>query len=967
MLPVPRAPQAAGGLRQGSPTSRSALFRTSSSLRSLSQTACARALLGVVVLASMGGASAQSGLLGEYYDNGLLNNFVESKIDPVIDFLDWGQSPTGTSVNPDNSYSERWTGFVSIAEAGEWTFTTNSNDGVRLWIDDVLSIDHWTQHAAALDSATMELSVGWHAVKLEHFQQGGGVAIQLSYAGPNQLQTIIPSSSLSPFAGGNQPPVVDAGTDVTVTLPTPAVLLTGTADDPDGAVVAWAWTQLSGPTALLINADSPTVQVRNLDTPGTLLLQLMVTDDEGATASDVVSVQVVPEGAGGPLFGSLIALQPLHIDFTGPALSEQAEPNPFLDYRLDVEFEHAASGTSLLVPGFYAADGDAGETSADAGSIWRVRFRPELAGAWDYRASFRTGTEIAISSLADDGTPLAFDGFAGSFAVSAVDPQAPGFLADGFLRDVGEHYWRFSESGRPFLKGGADSPENLLGYTQFDQTPDGQHVYAPHVSDWQPGDPEWQDDRGKGLIGALNYLAGMGMNSVYFLTFNVGGDGDDVWPWTAKNERERFDVSKLAQWEIVFDHMDRLGLAQHVVMQETENDDGSNGLDNGNLGLERKLYHRELVARFGHHPALIWNLGEENSQGTDDLTEIIAHLGALDVQDHPMVVHTFPGQKHNKWDPLLAAGLLEGASMQISAVSSSHAETLEWRAESEQAGTPWAVFLDEIGSANSGVKPDADDFWHDGPRVSGLWGNLMAGGAGCEWYFGYSYPHDDLDCEDWRSRDNMWRLTDHALDFFETHLPYAEMVPDDALVSGPNFCLAQVGQVYAVYLTDGGSPTLDLGSSAGSFSVQWYDPRVGGPLQTGTIGSVTGPGVVALGLPPSDTGEDWAVLVKPDNAAPVIEAAVVAPDPFLGSQDLVFRVAVSDPDGPGDIAQVLLYVFHPSGLLLAALPMNAVGVGQYSIFAPNVPALPAGLWPLAAQVMDTAGLEDVMIFSFTAL
>ena len=37
-----------------------------------------------------------------------------------------------------------------------------------------------------------------------------------------------------------------------------------------------------------------------------------------------------------------------------------------------------------------------------------------------------------------------------------------------------------------------------------------------------------------------------------------------------------------------------------------------------------------------------------------------------------------------------------------------------------------------------------------------LWGNLMAGGAGVEWYFGYTFPHNDLNCENWRNRDHMW-------------------------------------------------------------------------------------------------------------------------------------------------------------------------------------------------------------------
>ena len=61
------------------------------------------------------------------------------------------------------------------------------------------------------------------------------------------------------------------------------------------------------------------------------------------------------------------------------------------------------------------------------------------------------------------------------------------------------------------------------------------------------------------------------------------------------------DVSKLAQWEIVFEHADKKGLFLHFKMQEREN---SFLLDGGELGTERKLYYREPIARFGHHLSL---------------------------------------------------------------------------------------------------------------------------------------------------------------------------------------------------------------------------------------------------------------------------------------------------------------------------------------------------------------------------
>lgn len=72
------------------------------------------------------------------------------------------------------------------------------------------------------------------------------------------------------------------------------------------------------------------------------------------------------------IYGELMKLHRVSLAFEGPQSSEGATPNPFLDYRLDVTFSHPESGKTLVVPGYYAADGSAGETSAKSGNIWRV-------------------------------------------------------------------------------------------------------------------------------------------------------------------------------------------------------------------------------------------------------------------------------------------------------------------------------------------------------------------------------------------------------------------------------------------------------------------------------------------------------------------------------------------------------------------------------------------------------------------
>ena len=70
---------------------------------------------------------------------------------------------------------------------------------------------------------------------------------------------------------------------------------------------------------------------------------------------------------------------------------------------------------------------------------------------------------------------------------------------------------------------------------------------------------------------------------------------------------------------------------------------------------------------------------------------------------------------------------------------------------------------DEPGDAQHSLITDAEDPTRDNARKNALWGNIMAGGAGVEWYFGYQYAHNDLGLEDFRSRDRMWDQTRHAV------------------------------------------------------------------------------------------------------------------------------------------------------------------------------------------------------------
>ena len=589
------------------------------------------------------------------------------------------------------------------------------------------------------------------------------------------------------------------------------------------------------------------------------------------------------------------------LTMTGPFAHEtDTDPNPFTDFQMDVTFMHESGSPVYKVPGYFAGDGNAAETSAESGDKWRAHLSPDKTGRWEYTVSFK-----------QNGEPTTWDGVQGSFQVAESDKSAPDLRAKGRLDYVGERYLKFAGTGDYFLKAGADAPETLLAYEDIDGTysakeagekRDGEALttnlktWTPHIRDWQPGDPVWQGDKGKGLIGAINYLAGKDCNAFSFLTYNAGGDGDNVWPHVSRDDKLHMDCSKLDQWGIIFSHGTSKGMYLHFKLQETENDDMNHrneeskqqSLDGGDLGPERKLYLRELIARFGFNLALNWNLGEENTQSTQQIRDMAHFIRETDPYGHNIVLHTYPNQHDKVYGSLLGdESVLSGLSIQNNDVSKTHAEAVRWVSRSEASGHAWVVVHDEPGNAATGAPPDLDYPGMDEavqqleqrenpaklPTVKDirrevLWGNLMGGGAGLEYYFGYQLPENDLNAEDWRSREQTWEYSAIALNFFhDFSIPFWDMKNADAWVGNPQhdnsrYCFAKADEVYLVYLPSSAPVTLDLSHATGGFAVHWFNPRTGGELANGSVKQVSGGAPVDLGTPPKDDGEDWLILIR---------------------------------------------------------------------------------------------------------
>lgn len=650
------------------------------------------------------------------------------------------------------------------------------------------------------------------------------------------------------------------------------------------------------------------------------------------------------------------------LSFEGPESSELASQNPFTNYMLQVTFLHD-DGTSYVVPGYYAACLEPGETGCNQGNIWKAHFSPDRTGSWNWTATFLEGVDAAITGSGEINHTI--HGKSGVLNVIESDKRGSDFRNPdlGRLRYVNEHYLRHcgtspdTPNGKWFIKTGADATENTLDYEGFDATPNRKNLrktWKPHIKDFNYVDAlsyNWKNGKGNGILGMLRYLSEEGMNVFSFLTFNLGGDDQNVFPYLLKvsettfesytdpaqaSDKEavrrkhwndgvyhdRFDVSKLAQWEKVFAYADKRGLFLHFKLQEEENE---TLLDNGNTERERKLYYRELVARFGHHLALNWNIGEEQGPGiepmmTDQQRIDAAHyISSIDPYNHHIVSHSRPDENSQNavYTPLLgSASQLTGASLQCTDNDIVHHDVLRWIRASDDAGKKWVVCNDEQGPYPAGVTIDEDYVGsipsnnqhndnRDEIRKKVLYGTMLAGGAGVEYYYGYQTGCTDLNCQDHRSRASKWkdaRIAKHFFDeYFQEFLPNVTSMDHLTEIAG-DFVLSANDEAFLVYMPEGGTTAIELPEQI-EWLVQWYNPRA--------LGGMSSTEILRETLSAPDT-QDWLALitktgVEMGNLAPNIR--FVTPEPqtkYSLASDIGVEAETSDLDG--EVVKVTLFV-----------------------------------------------------------
>lgn len=135
-------------------------------------------------------ATTPTGLLGQYYADTNFTSLYHSQTDPYINFT-WGSEG--------DNFSIRWTGQVQAAFSEAYTFSTSSDGAVRVWLNNVLIIDHYTLHNSTqnMSSAPITLVAGRrYNLRVDYYDTVNTSVIQLRWQSPSQAAQIIPTSRL---------------------------------------------------------------------------------------------------------------------------------------------------------------------------------------------------------------------------------------------------------------------------------------------------------------------------------------------------------------------------------------------------------------------------------------------------------------------------------------------------------------------------------------------------------------------------------------------------------------------------------------------------------------------------------------------------------------------------------------------------------------------------------------------------
>ena len=146
---------------------------------------------------SGGAVGTGSGLTGTYYPNLNFGGKPVVRVDETINF-NWGTVKPHPSI-ANSTYSVRWTGRVQPQFSETYTFYTQTDDGVRLFVNGQPLINDWTDHLLKENSGTIALQAGQtYTITMEYYDNTGPAVAKLLWSSSSTPKSIVPRSQLYP-------------------------------------------------------------------------------------------------------------------------------------------------------------------------------------------------------------------------------------------------------------------------------------------------------------------------------------------------------------------------------------------------------------------------------------------------------------------------------------------------------------------------------------------------------------------------------------------------------------------------------------------------------------------------------------------------------------------------------------------------------------------------------------------------
>ncbi len=136
-----------------------------------------------------------TGLSATYYNNIDFTGTTVARADPTVDF-NWGSGAPAAGIAAD-TFSVRWTGQVEAQFTQTYTFYTQSDDGVRLWVNGQQLVNNWTDHSTTENSGTISLTAGQrYDIRMEFYENGGAAVARLLWSSASTPKAVIPRARL---------------------------------------------------------------------------------------------------------------------------------------------------------------------------------------------------------------------------------------------------------------------------------------------------------------------------------------------------------------------------------------------------------------------------------------------------------------------------------------------------------------------------------------------------------------------------------------------------------------------------------------------------------------------------------------------------------------------------------------------------------------------------------------------------